>query len=406
MGTRLRVEPPGMSILVAHPGTQHAHHLVAGLIACGRDVKYNTVLSFGTDSKWKGRIPASSYSKRYLRDVPDNVIERHPLLEPIPALLQQLGMSSQRAFAFRNRIFQDRITLREIRSSSAIVGFDTSSVILARKAKAEGVPFFLELTQVHPVEKTKWSEFIREKYPQWPLSLFHKPQDLVAQENEELALSTIVSAPAAYVKSTYAKHVHTKNEIVINPFGADIISFKPKKSYRSRRPTFAFMGAITPVKGVPMLLDAWKLAKPNADLIIGGHGEWPAGVTIPEGVRVVGRIPKHERERFLHDADVFLCPSLYEGLSLTQLEAAACGLAVIGTHNSGGSEFLREGYEGFFVEPGNPNALASKIEYFAQHPEQCEAMGVAAVTRVRDFTWGAYAKRWDSVIQRTINPGS
>jgi glycosyltransferase involved in cell wall biosynthesis len=387
-----------MSILVAHPGTQHAHHLVSGLIACGLDVKYSTILSFGRNSKWKGRMPASVYSKRYLSDVPDHIIERHPFLEPIPAILQKFGVSSQRAYALRNHAFQHRIRRREIRSSSAIVGFDTSSLILARRANEEEVPFFLELTQIHPIEKTRWSELIREKYPQWPLSLFHKSQDLIAEENEELALATIVSAPAEYVRKTYAMHVRTTNEIVINPFGADVISFKPKKSYRSRRPTFAFMGAISPVKGIPVLLDAWNLAKPNADLVIAGHGEWPVGVTIPDGVLVLGRVAKHERETFLHNADVFVCPSLYEGLAITQLEAAACGLPVIGTHNSGGSEFLCDGQEGFFIPPGDVNALAEQISYFVDYPDQCEAMGRAAALRARDYAWDAYVKRWLKLI--------
>jgi glycosyltransferase involved in cell wall biosynthesis len=162
------------------------------------------------------------------------------------------------------------------------------------------------------------------------------------------------------------------------------------------------MAAISPVKGVPVLLDAWKLAKPDAELIIGGHGEWPDGVEIPEGVRVIGRVHKHQREEYLHSGDVFLCPSLYEGLALTQLEAAACGLPVIGTHNSGGSEFLREGQEGFFVPPGNAAALAEKISYFAEHPEECERMGQGAAIRAREYTWHAYATRWSDVITRQV----
>ena len=387
-----------MRILVAHPGTQHAHHLVSGMLARGRDVKYSTILSFGNDSRWKRNLPASMYAKRYLRNVPDSVIDRYPFLEMIPGLLQPFGVSAQRAYAIRNRWFQNRISRHEIRNSSAIVGFDTSSLILARKAQKEGVPFFLELTQVHSLEKTKWSDFIREKYPQWPITLLHKSEDLIREEDEELALATIVSAPAAYVKSTYQSHAFTRNEIVINPFGADIISFRQKVSYSPRRPRYIFMGAISPVKGIPILLDAWRLAKPDAELIIAGHGEWPHGVELPPGVSIAGRISKHQRETFLHSGDVFLCPSLYEGLAIVQLEAAACGLPVIGTHNSGGSEFLRDGREGFFISPGDPVALAEKISFFSQHPDECEKMGREAAARARDYTWDSYVRRWLDVI--------
>lgn len=389
-----------MSILVVHPGTQHAHHLVAGLLAKGRDVEYSTVLSFGTNSRWESVLPKSTYSKRALRNIPDRIIDRHPMLEAIPGVLQRLGVSAPHAYRVRNNMFQTRIGLRKIRSSSAIIGFDTSSLIVERKAVKENVPFFLELTQVHPLEKRKWSDFLGENYPQWPQTLLEKPADLIAEENEELALATIVSAPGQFVKQAYQNYSKTKNEIVINPFGADLVSFKPKTSYKKKRPTFVFMGQITPIKGVPVLLDAWKLAKPDAELVIGGPGELPRGVEVPEGVRLAGRIAKDERENFLHTGDIFLCPSLYEGLAIVQLEAAACGLPVIGTHNSGGSEFLRDGQEGFFVEPGNVTALAEKISYFAQRPDECERMGRGAAVRAGDYTWDAYVTRWLAIIDK------
>lgn len=392
-----------MNILVAHPGTQHAHHLVSGLIAAGEKVSYNTILSFGNDSRWKSFLPQGLYNRRSLKDIDDKVIERYPFLETIPQLLRVFNVEDHRSYGIRNRMFQKRLSTRTIRNSSAVIGFDSSSVILARKAKSAGVPFCLELTTPHPLEKQKWLEYVQANFPEWPSNTLQKPKDLIADEEEEVRLATVVSAPAKYVSESHRRYSGTTREIVINPFGADVSSFRPKTSYTKAKPKFVFMGVINAPKGLPVLLEAWRLAKPDASLVIGGVGEFPAGVKFPDGVEFIGRVQKHEREQFLHSADVFVCPSLYEGLALVQLEAAACGLPVLGTHNSGGSEFLDDGKEGFFVEAGNVEALANNISILAKDATLRESMGRAAALKAQLYTWNAYVRRWQLVLDELIS---
>ena len=392
-----------MNILVAHPGTQHAHHLVSGLIAAGEKVNYNTILSFGSNSRWKHLLPGSLFNKRSLKTIGDEVIERYPLLEPIPQLLRAFNVEDHRSFGIRNRMFQKRLSMRAIRNSSAVIGYDSSSVILARKANKAGVPFCLELTTPHPLEKQKWLDYVHTSFPEWPSNVLKKPKDLIDDEEEEVRLATIVSAPSKYVRDSHQRHSGNQKKMVINPFGADVSEFRPKTSYNKTRPRFVFMGAINAAKGLPVLLEAWRLAKPDATLVIAGVGELPSGVKLPGDTEFVGRIQKHEREQFMHAADVFVCPSLYEGLALVQLEAAACGLPLIGTHNSGGSEFLEEGKEGYFVEAGNVNALAEKIDKLAGDPALRESMGLSAAAKAKYYTWDAYVQRWLDVLRNQLS---
>jgi len=81
-----------------------------------------------------------------------------------------------------------------------------------------------------------------------------------------------------------------------------------------------------------------------------------------------------------------------------QLEAAACGLPVIGTTTSGLLEFTREGIGGFAVEAGAVDQLVQKMKFFIENPEQVEAMGKEAHQQAQKFTWAAYAQRWIDII--------
>jgi glycosyltransferase involved in cell wall biosynthesis len=392
-----------MKIVVAHPGTQHTHHVVAGLLRAGIDVSYHTIMQFGYNSRWAGLLPKNLYDRRSLKTISDKVITRYPFLEGVPRFLAALGISDTQAYATRNRMFQRKISSNVIASASVVLGFDSSSLTLARRCRDAGVPFFLELTTPHSLEKQKWTEYVNKNFPLWPSDVLNKSHDLIRDEDEEVEAASVVSAPTTYVGATHYKYSYTQKKIVINPFGADVSAFRPKPSYQKTNPKFVFMGAINAAKGLPVLLEAWRLAKPDATLTIAGHGEIPRNVTLPPGVSFVGRIQKHDREAFLHSADVFVCPSLYEGLALVQLEAAACGLAVLGTHNSGGSQFLDNELSGYFVEAGNPAALAEKIDRLTNDSVLRESMGRKAAVRAREYTWDAYTARWLQMITTTLS---
>lgn len=389
-----------MSILIAHPGTQHAHHLVRGLIAHGRAARYSTSMQFGQGSGWENVLPASMYRKRFLNDIPDAVLDRHTFVEFIPQILKAFGADDLRAYGSRNRIFQRQISDRLISKSECVIGFDTSSLILARRAKSLGIPFYLELTTPHPLEKQKWEAHIREHYPEWPLSLLRKSQASIEEEERELETADLVVAPARYVKQSHVQYSKFNKEMLINPLGADLSQFRPKTVYSGKAPRFLFLGGINAPKGVPVLLEAWRAADPKGELVIAGSGEWPSGIKLPPRVTAVGRIEKSEREKFFHSGDVFISPSFYDGFGLVQIEAAACGLAVIGSLNSAGPEILADSEEALFINPADVNDLAKKITFFSDSPEKIEAMGRRAAVKSKEYSWDTYVSRWISAIDR------
>jgi sugar transferase (PEP-CTERM/EpsH1 system associated) len=80
--------------------------------------------------------------------------------------------------------------------------------------------------------------------------------------------------------------------------------------------------------------------------------------------------------------DVFVLPSLLEGMSNTILEAMACGLPVLATSVGGNPELVEDGVSGWLFGPGNVSDLAMRIEQFASNGEMLHKFGAAARDRV------------------------
>jgi starch synthase len=176
------------------------------------------------------------------------------------------------------------------------------------------------------------------------------------------------------------------------------------------RPYVIFVGRITRQKGLPVLLRAASELIEEAQLVLlAGQADTPeqlAEVTeLVEGLRT-GRngrarsgviwipemLPKAEVIQLLTHATVFACPSVYEPLGIVNLEAMACGTAVVGSRTGGIPEVVVEGETGLLVPPGDPEALAAALNVLLRDPDLAEAMGQAGRKRaVAEFGWPAIA---------------
>jgi glycosyltransferase involved in cell wall biosynthesis len=90
---------------------------------------------------------------------------------------------------------------------------------------------------------------------------------------------------------------------------------------------------------------------------------------------------------FLADIDLFVMPSLSEGLGVAALEAMAAGRPVIASRVGGLAESVIEGVTGLLVEPGDVGALAQAIEKLVREPALAESMAARGRDRVeQNFT--------------------
>jgi alpha-maltose-1-phosphate synthase len=171
------------------------------------------------------------------------------------------------------------------------------------------------------------------------------------------------------------------------------------------RPAVIFVGRVTRQKGLPVLLRAAADLDPVAQLVIcAGQADTPeleAEVSqLAKQLRanrsgvvwISGMLAKREVIQLLTHATVFVCPSLYEPLGIVNLEAMACGTAVVGSRVGGVPEVVADGKTGLLVPQGDPAALAEAINALLADPALAAEMGRRGRARAEaEFGWPGIA---------------
>ena len=119
-------------------------------------------------------------------------------------------------------------------------------------------------------------------------------------------------------------------------------------------PLALYVGRLSPEKAPLVLLEAWSQASLGGVAQLAVLGEGPEleaarerAAAVP-GVRIVGRV--EDPLAWYRAADVYVLPSLDEGLSNSLLEALCCGLPVVATRISGSADVFREADVGTLVD--------------------------------------------------------
>lgn len=154
-----------------------------------------------------------------------------------------------------------------------------------------------------------------------------------------------------------------------------------------------FVGRLTPVKGVRMLLTALALARrerPGLHLRLVGEGPERAALEaeaarrgLGGAVTFLGAQGQAEIARELAACGALVLPSLAEGVPVVLMEAMAAARPVIATRIAGVAELVEEGVSGLLVPPGEEEALAQAMLAVTADPARAAAMGAAGRARVR-----------------------
>jgi glycosyltransferase involved in cell wall biosynthesis len=229
-----------------------------------------------------------------------------------------------------------------------------------------------------------------------------KEEENIAEEIFEHHLADYIVVPSQFVKRTLVENGVDEKKILINRYGTDTGSFFPADHFPEINPlVFIFVGSISIRKGVPLLLEAWKEISPmNAELWLVGSGTLPENErdALPSSVKVLGKISRVELPTILRKSHIFVLPSYFEGLAISQLEAAACGLPIIATTSSGATDIVEEGITGYVIEPGDKEKLKNRILYMIQNPTEVLNMHIIAKEKYKSWDWSYYCERWISIL--------
>jgi UDP-glucose:(heptosyl)LPS alpha-1,3-glucosyltransferase len=103
--------------------------------------------------------------------------------------------------------------------------------------------------------------------------------------------------------------------------------------------------------------------------------------------------PQTDIERYYGAADIFVLPTRYDAFGSVFLEAMACGLPIITTTNSGASELVQEGKDGFILKTREPDELAKRINELLSFPSLRISMGKLAAEKAKNYTIGKHVSK-------------
>lgn len=182
-------------------------------------------------------------------------------------------------------------------------------------------------------------------------------------------------------------------KLVVIPNGVHTGKYSPGVSYLKSKffakRLFVYVGRIATEKNVETLLKAWKQTNMGSEsqLLMVGDGPLKASLEpfygTEYGVHWLGFVAdEQQRIDILRGADVFILPSLVEGLSLSLLEAMSCGLACVATDAGADGEVLADGAGIVLNTQGVTTQLKTLLPLLRDHPDITQLLGQKARQRV------------------------
>lgn len=206
------------------------------------------------------------------------------------------------------------------------------------------------------------------------------------------------------MKSKIEKFV--KKEVIILPNGVDLSRFGNRKSIANRNHIrlipnqwlLLFVGTLIPVKGLSYLIQAIYIlvskGYENINLILVGDGEdrqylkeLTEKLNLSQNVNFVGQVPNDNIPYYMMCSDIFVLPSISEGLPLVILEAMASGLPIITTNVRGLPEIVIDRENGLLVDSKSTNDLADKILEMIYDDELRGKIGKNNLEKSLSYSW-------------------
>ena len=237
------------------------------------------------------------------------------------------------------------------------------------------------------------------RHPEWAHSIsnFHFPKWYQERLEAEPHAADICIAASEFTRQSLLEVGIASERIKMLPLGADLSQFTQTERRASGKFRILFVGGVGQRKGIKYLFDAYRRVRSETtELVIAGplHCNPIVLAAYRSEITLLGRMDQAAVVREMQQSHVLVLPSVFEGFGLVIPEAMATGMPVIASTHSVGPEIIREGVDGYVLEPDDVEGLADKLEYLASHRAGAAEMGRNAAVRAREFSWERHALRW------------
>jgi colanic acid/amylovoran biosynthesis glycosyltransferase len=246
------------------------------------------------------------------------------------------------------------------------------------------------------------------------------PADFAQRAAAAAALVTVSRANARYVVKNFGLR---RSRLRVIPCGVDTERFRPQArspgdaAWREEPPLLVCVARLVPVKNLGLLLEACAELLARAvrfRCVIVGDGKsrdeleaTQARLGLEDAVELIGPAEQSAVLDWWQRASVAVLTSEQEGMPVSLMEAAACGVPAVATAVGGIPELVEDGVTGLLAPPGDRPALVAALERLLQDAELAARMGKAARQRaLKRFSVrrqvGRLLELWTRLIRREV----
>ena len=337
-------------------------------------------------------------TRRGARDIPADRTRLNPRIG-LAAYIAARTLSTTAAESFRFRLHPwfDRWVLKQLQPGDHIISSYGYANACFRRVRERGGKTFLDAGNSHP--ENYWN-ILAEEHRRWnipdpPIARHHYERSKAMMGDVDYVLS-----PSTFVTRSFLERAFKPAQILKNVYPVDLSCFKPSEVSREKnRPlTIVSTGALSLRKGTPYLLDAFRLihqrhpstrfrltriVHDNLLPILARYQDLP--------IDWAPALPHPQLADRLRTSDIFVLPSLEEGLARTALEAMSCGLPVILSPNTGVADYVRPGANGEIVPIRDAAAIVDAVLKWSDRVLSGEAIPTSAFDRSA-FSFEAFEK--------------
>jgi glycosyltransferase involved in cell wall biosynthesis len=399
-------------VRVAHSGKQHAYRHALSVEGCGALDRFITSGYYKPSrfpDSWASRIGRldRALRRRHQEQLPPEKIVRRWRYE-IPELVARRALGSGAiadcCMFRRDDVFDRWVARKWVDNCDVYWGFQGSCLKSLQAARRRGIVAVVEFATAHVTCAIDVLSREAARHPEWAstISNLSFPEWYRERLEQEPHNADFCIAASQFTMRSLEEAGIDSDRVLLLPLGADLgqFHFLPRSADGPFR--ILFVGGVGQRKGVKYLLQAFERVRgPGVELTLAGPlpGDMRPLAEYQSHVRMTGRLDQAAIVREMHKAHVLVLPSVFEGFGLVIAEAMATGMPVIGSTHSAAPDIIREGRDGYVLEPDDVDGLVNRLETLRTDRHAAVEMGIAAAQQARLFSWTAHQERVRRILE-------
>jgi len=318
--------------------------------------------------------------------------------EVLIGMIPMINPYKRSALRFRLRKTFDKLVAFRLHICDVLIGLNGCAVYSSIKAKKFGAITICDQGSSH---------IIKQNIVHYMYSNVHISEESTNFMLKHYDVVDFFMTPSDYVYQSDVENNIQTDKLLKNPYGVNLNIFQPTINPKYSEDCFdvIMVGGWWKHKGCDMLAEAC-INKLNLKLL---HVGSVVDCELPDSPKFkhIPFVPENQLLEYYKQAKIFVLSSLDEGLALVQLQAAACGLPVVFSSRTGGSNVAELlGYPKEFVEikePLNADTIAEAISKVIPIADSMKS-GIRTPygDMLHNISWDAYGNRWYEILKKIL----